>query len=64
MKTDQLHTRMCCILLTTYLRHRQNTFKQSEFNSFNFDVKIKTPVTKLKDDNISVGNTLNFFIKI
>jgi len=39
-------------------------FTQSEYNSFNFDFRIKIPIIKLKDENISVGKTMRFFKNI
>jgi len=40
---------MCCFRLTHV---QQNTFMQYEYNSLNFGVRIKTSITKSKDDNL------------
>ena len=54
------YTRMCCLRLT-HVRHRQNAFRQSEYNSLNLGFRVKTPITKLKDNNIPEGKTVRFF---
>ena len=50
-----------CSFRLIHVRHRQNAFTQSESNALNFGVRIKTPITKLKYDNILYGKDGEYF---
>jgi len=58
------HTSMTlCCLRFTHVRHRQNAFTQTEWNSLNLGSRVKIPIRKLNYDNISKSKTLRFFKK-
>jgi len=54
---------MCCLRLT-HVQNRQNAFTQSTYSSLNFDVRIKTLITKLKDDDNLESKTVKGHLKM